>query len=341
MSTDLAMTTKQEPLAPTELPLDLNPAAVYLGTLASVNSRASLHWCLDLAAEVLSGGSFDGLTLNWSAMRYQHLAALRAKLLQPNPRPIRKKPYSISTVNMVLTAVKGTVRQAWRLGLIEDSVYLKIMDEKGVRGDSQRPGRALTECEKRALLEACENDPTITGIRDSAIICLMIGCGLRRGEVVALDLEDYQRENSIIVIRRGKGRRYREVPVSQPVCEALDDYLSLRGYEEGPLLYAIRWKDRFDRRRLNGDTIWGIICKRYNEAGIDPILPHDCRRTFITDVLSAGADLGIASKLVGHRSLETTSLYDRRDLSTLREAVETVNVPYLPRRERGNKNSQV
>jgi hypothetical protein len=65
-------------------------------------------------------------------MRYQHLVALRAKLLQPNPRPIRKKPYSISTVNMVLTAVKGTIRQAWRLGLIEDSIYLKIMDEKGI-----------------------------------------------------------------------------------------------------------------------------------------------------------------------------------------------------------------
>jgi integrase len=169
----------------------------------------------------------------------------------------------------------------------------------------------------------------------------MIGCGLRRGEVVALDLEDYQRENSIIVVRSGKGRRYREVPVSQSVCEALDDYLSLRGYEDGPLLYAIKWRDKFDRRRLNGDTIWGIVCKRYTEAGIDPISPHDCRRTFITDVLNAGADLGIASKLVGHRSLETTSLYDRRDLSTLRDAVETVNVPYLPRRERGKKSSQV
>jgi integrase len=334
MTTSLVTTKKQEFLTSSRLPLDQNPAAVYLAKLRSIHSRDSLHWCLDLAAEILSGGRFDGLTFPWEGFRYQHLAALRAKLQQPNPRPIREEPYSISTINMTLAAIKGTIREAWRLGLIPDSDYQRLTDEKGVRGTSPQSGRALSEDEKRLLLEACERDPTICGIRDIAILVALMGAGLRRSEVVDLDLEDWQREESVLVIRRGKGMKFREVPVGESTKQAIGDWVSLRGRESGPLFYAVRWKDRLERRRLTGESIWSIVCKRAEEAKIERVSPHDFRRTYITNLLDSGNDLAIVAKLAGHSSVGTTALYDRRHMGAMRQAAITVKVPYLARRER-------
>lgn len=326
--------TKQELLVTTTLPLDQNPAAVFLSKLPSAYSRSSLRWCLDLAGEILVGERVDSLTLDWRNLRYQHLAALRAKLLQTNPRPGRVEPYSVSTINMVITAVKGTVREAWKLELISDSVYLRIMAEKGVKGDSPPAGRLISEDEKRALFKACERDPTICGVRDGAVFAVMFGAGLRRSEVVQLDLEDWHPEDRLLIVRRGKGRHFREVPCGQQVKQAIDDWLSLRGNGSGPMFLPIRWRDKIERRRLNSDTVYNIVYKRSHEAEIEKTSPHDLRRTYITDLLNNDIDLATVAKLAGHRQIQTTSLYDKRGMKVLREAAETVEVPYLARRER-------
>lgn len=334
MATSLVTTQKQEFLTPSRLPLDQNPAAVYLAKLRSIYSRKSLHWCLDLAAEILSGGRFDGLAFPWEGFKYQHLAALRAKLQQPNPRPFREEPYAISTINMTLAAIKGTIREAWRLGLIHDSDYLRLTDEKGVRGTSPQSGRALSEDEKRALLQACGEDVTVYGIRDAGILAILMGAGLRRSEVVDLDLKDWQGEKSVLVVRRGKGMKFREVPIGETTMQAIDNWISLRGSEPGPLFCAARWRNNPSRRRLTGESIWRIVSKRAEEADIDRVSPHDFRRTYITNLLDNGNDLAIVARLAGHSNVGTTALYDRRHMGAMREAVATVKVPYLARRER-------
>ena len=333
MTNTLVTTTEQSLSAPSELPLDQNPAIVYLAKLPSANSRETLRWCLDLAAEIISQGRFDGLTLCWQDLRYQHLAALRAKLQQPNPRLNRKNAYSISTINMTLTAIRGVVREAWRLGLINDFHYLRLTDEKGVRGTSSQSGRANSEDEKRALLEACEQNTSICGIRDAAVLVILMGAGLRRSEVVDLDLEDWQINESVLVVRKGKGRRYREVPVGESTTQAIEDWVSIRGKEKGPLFYAVKWRDRLDRRRLKSDTVYDIVKKRSYEADVKKVSPHDFRRTYITNLLNSGNDLAIVAKLAGHTDVTTTALYDRRSMGAMREAVATVTVPYLARRE--------
>ena len=334
MATSLVTTQKQEFLTPSRLPLDQNPAAVYLAKLRSIYSRKSLLWCLDLAAEILSGGRFDGLAFPWEGFRYQHLAALIAKLQQPNPRPIREETYSTSTINMTLAAIKGTIREAWRLGLIPDSDYLRLTDEKGVRGTSSRPGRAVREEEKRALLQACEEDVTIGGIRDSAVLATLMGSGCRRSELVNLDLKDWHFEDSVLIIRRGKGGKFREIPVGLSTGQAINSWILIRGNKPGPLFLAIQGRTRFNFRRLSGEAIWCIVGKRAAEAYIEKVSVHDFRRTYITNLLSNGNDLAIVAKLAGHSNVGTTALYDRRHMKAMRKAVIGVVVPYVTREQR-------
>lgn len=321
---------------PLGLPLDRNPAVVYIASLTCQNSKESMLWCLNLAASTLTNGKFDGLDLNWSKLRYQHLAALKSRLLQPAQRNGSTKAYSFSTVNMLLSAIRGDIKECWRLNQISDSDYMRLTSEKGVRGKSRPIGRSISLEEKIRIFQVCESDKNvIAGIRDGAILAILLGGGLRRSEISDLDLRDWQEKDSLLIVRRGKGRRYREVPVGQIVHEAVCDWMSLRENEPGPMFIHVHKSGRFIYKRLKAEGIYTVIVKRQEEAKIDPpISPHDFRRTFITDLLEAGVDLVRVSKLAGHSDVSTTTNYDRRDLKALKEAAETLELPYRPRRKR-------
>jgi integrase len=320
---------------PLEVSPDRNPAMVYLATLGSQNSRESMLWCLNLAASILTNGEFDGFNLHWSQMRYPHLAALKARLLQPFHRNGATRTYSFSTINLILSAIRGVVKECWKLEQISDSDYMRLISEKGIRGESGMTGRSISLIEKTKLFQACEDDKNVVaGIRDGAILAVMMGGGLRRAEVSDLDIDDWQEQNSLIVVRRGKGRRYREVPVGTVVHDAVCDWLSLREGEPGPIFLHVHKSGKIGFRRLKPEGVYTIILKRMEQAQIDPISPHDLRRTYITDLLEADIDLARVSKLAGHANVATTARYDKRGQESLREAAETLELPYRPRRKR-------
>src|SRR5262245_9063679 len=90
------------------LPEDRNPVLVYLARLAP-GSRPTMRDSLARIAEIVTGGSVSPETLDWSAMRYQHTAAIRSRLAER---------YAPATVNKMLAALRGVLREAWRLGQI-------------------------------------------------------------------------------------------------------------------------------------------------------------------------------------------------------------------------------
>lgn len=313
-----ATTTAHDLTLTTALPADRHPVSVYLASLPSQHSKRTMAKDLDTIAGLLSGGRCSAETLDWSAVRYQHSAAIRAKLMEA---------YKPATVNHALSALKGVLKECWRLGQTDAETYHRAVDLPSVKGTTLPAGRALSIGELRALFEACHNDMSRTGRRDAALLAILCGGGLRRAEVVALDLADYDQETGALTVR-GKGRKERTVYATNGSKEALAAWLEERGDEEGPLFVRLPKGDRLTLARLTDQAVLFILDRRREQAGVKAFSPHDLRRTFISNLWDAGADGATIQKLAGHSSITTTARYDRRGEEAKRKATEMIHVPY-------------
>lgn len=304
-----------------EPPLDQHPVAVYLARLAP-GSRRAIAGALEIVADILTGGRCDARRLDWSALRYQHTQAVRAALAE------RYKP---ATANRDVAAVRGVLKEAWRLGQMSSEDYHRAVDLEPVRGETLPAGRALSAGELRALFAACRDDDSPGGDRDAALIAVCYGAGLRRAEVTALEMADYDQETGALAIRSGKGNKARIAYATNGGRTALDAWLAVRGTEPGALFCPVTKGGRVEIRRMTEEAVWAILQRRGAQAGVAHFSPHDLRRTFISDLLDAGADITAVQHLAGHSSVQTTARYDRRGEAAKRKAAELLHVPFAAR----------
>ena len=302
----------------TEAPVvDEHPVSVYLAGLESESSRDTMRRALDIIAQL--GLGYDDVTawdVPWHRLRFQHAQAIRAALAQQ---------YAFNTVNKMLSALRGTLKAAWKLGQMSADDYHLAASVENIKGDVEPAGRSLSGGELAGLLDVCEAEPL--GIRDAAIISVLYGCGLRRAEVVTLDLCDYSIVESHLVVR-GKGNKQRTVPTGH-VTAALGDWLAIRGDEPGALFHGLGNRNTGDR--LTAQAIYNMLRKRGKQAGLERFSPHDFRRTFVGDLLDAGADIVTVQKMAGHADPATTSRYDRRGERAKAKAASLLHVPYKRR----------
>lgn len=295
-----------------------HPARVYLASLAP-GSRPAMRSALEAAAAILSSGALDLETLPWASVRYPHLQTLRARLAER---------YAPKTVNRYLSAVRGVLRAAWRLGQLDTDTLHRACDVPGVRGSRLPAGRDVAMRERQDLFEACATDPLpARGARDAAALALLAGTGIRRAEAVALDLADFDLEDGSVRVL-GKGDKERQVYLVDGARSAIAWWLGLRGSDPGPLLYRVLKGGHIRPRRLEPAAVGIIVERRVREVGLRHTTPHDFRRTFTGDLLDAGADLSSAQALLGHASPTTTARYDRRGERARRKAAELVTVPF-------------
>ena len=296
---------------------DQNPALVYLAGRPSPVGRRGLQRSLDRAAEILTGGlAKSAFVVNWAEVRYQHVAALRSVLIEDGAKA--------STINHILSAVRGTLREAWRLELISAEALARAVDVSNVSASTLPAGRHVSVGEIRRLFETCDDSPV--GSRDATLLALLYGCGLRRSEAVALELDDYNA--GAVTVRHGKGRKERIVYAPAGGKEAIDDWIVRRGSWPGALLCPVRKGGHIQRRAITAQAVLLRLRFLAQRARVPEFSPHDLRRSFVGELLDAGADISSVQQLAGHASVTTTQLYDRRPEEAKRRTAEMLHVPY-------------
>ncbi len=212
-----------------ELPADRHPVAVYLGRL-SPSSRLPMRQGLEVVARFVSAGRAGARAFAWSRLRYQHTQAIRTMLAQR---------YAPATGNRILSALRGVLAECWRLGHMDAETFHRAIDLPAIPGTRLPRGRALTLGEIHSLFHSCAADPRIgRGKRDAAALGLMYGAGLRRSEVAALDVADYNASERTVRIT-GKGNRERIAFLPEGAARALDRWLQIRPPAEGPLILPL------------------------------------------------------------------------------------------------------
>ncbi|MDV7024538.1 MULTISPECIES: tyrosine-type recombinase/integrase [Atlantibacter] len=294
----------------------LDPARAYLLSLNSPRSRQTMASFLGIVAGMLGAVSLE--TCSWGSLRRHHVMAITEML--------RDTGRATATINTYLAALKGVAKEAWMLRLMDVESFQHIRAVRNLRGSRLPRGRALPPDEIRQLFAVCNADRSSLGPRDAAILAVILGCGLRRSEAVALSLSDVvTQERALRVIGKGNKERLAFMPAGS--WQRLQLWIDqVRGEAPGPLFTRIRRFDTLTHERLTDQAVYHILQMRQHQAGIAKCAPHDLRRTFATAMLDNGEDLITVKDAMGHASITTTQQYDRRGEQRLRSARDRLDI---------------
>lgn len=157
--------------------------------------------------------------------------------------------------------------------------------------------------------------------RNRAILALLRYEGLRLSELCELDLDSMDLRAGVIRVH-GKGNKTRVLPLLPDARRPLEVWLAVRGDSPGPLFSGQRGE------RLGKTGVERLLTRLLTDAGLPKYTPHQLRHTFGTQAVRAGVSLKVLKDMMGHESLETTSLYvevtaeDMRNAAALMEAFE-------------------
>jgi integrase len=212
--------------------------------------------------------------------------------------------FAPATVNQRLAAVRTLAREATHNGYLDPSAAAAITQVRGVRQHGVRSGNWLTRPQTSALLHSPDGT-TLKGKRDRAVLALLVGCALRRGEATGLHLEHITQRDGrwVIADLQGKHGRIRTVPVPSWVKHAVDLWCAAAGITSGRVLRAL--KNGRPGASLSGQAVLDIAA-RYGGAALKP---HDLRRTCAKLCRSGGGELEQIQLLLGHASVQTTERY--------------------------------
>ena len=226
------------------------------------------------------------------------------------------------SINVRLTAVRKLAVEAADNGLLAPALAAGIARIKGVRAQGVRTGNWLTLKQAQALLSAPDIE-TAKGLRDRAIIAVLLGCGLRRSEVAALTIEHIQQRDGrwCIIDLVGKHHRVRTVPMPTWTKVAIDAWATRAAVSWGHIFRPVNRGDRVVGDAISEKIIWQLLRPYAAATGVAGIAPHDLRRTTAKLCRAAGGELEQIQLLLGHSSVQTTERY----LGTKQDLVHAPN----------------
>lgn len=218
-----------------------------------------------------------------------------------------------ATVNQSLSAIKALVREAMDNGMLDEMQGAAICQVRGVPKRGGSCGRWLTEDQVRAVL-AAPDPKTLQGRRDRAVLALLFGCGLRRGEAAALRVEQIQQRDGrwcLVDLVRKRGKVH-TVPVPAWAYSVVREWLDAAGVTEGPVLRGFALNTGTVNGALSTSQVHRIV-QQHSESCGARISPHDCRRTAATiwgrAARAKGLGLESVRQQLGHDSITTTERY--------------------------------
>ena len=227
---------------------------------------------------------------------------------------LEQRRYAPSTINLRLAAVRRLAYEASDCGLLSPDLAADlaagIRRVKGAKRLGVRVGNWLTAEQGKKLL-AVHSGKQLRDLRNYAVLAMLLGCGLRRAELVAVNIEDFERREGHWVLADliGKGRHMRTIPVPSWVKSAVDDWISAAGLSAGTLFRALSKTGQIRGRGFTAKVIWSIVREAASSCGIGVIAPHDLRRTCARFCHQAGGELEQIQFLLGHVSVQTTERY--------------------------------
>jgi site-specific recombinase XerD len=214
------------------------------------------------------------------------------------------------TINLRLGAVRRLAYEAADCGLLSADLAAGIRRVKGVKKLGVRLGNWLTAEQGQALWQAPDSQ-RLKGKRDRALLALLLACGLRRHEAVALTLDHLQQreEHWAIVDLVGKGGHIRTVPVPDWVRSELGEWVAAAAIDRGKLFRRVNRVGRTWGEGMSEKAVWHIVKESARSIGAAKLAPHDLRRTCARLCHSSGGELEQIQFLLGHVSIQTTERY--------------------------------
>lgn len=248
---------------------------------------------------------------NWSEL--SHTAILQYMRYETN------NDKAHTTINLTLSALKNIAYECWQMKFIDIECYTRIQKIKKLKGTRAAAGRVLTPSEIEKVKKYFKKNNDVRNIRNYALFALACGAGLRRREIMLLNISDIKGKTVLV---HGKGNKSRTIHLSKFVSSAIKKWLEVIKRRNGALFSAICKNEKISNTRISSMGIASITNQIINNVKIEHFTPHDLRRTFATTLLEVGADKIAVQKLMGHSSLNTTIIYDRRGKHTQKTAIE-------------------
>ena len=215
-----------------------------------------------------------------------------------------------ATINLRLGAVRRLAYEAADCGLLSADLAAGIRRVKGVKKFGVRLGNWLMAEQGQALWQAPDRQ-RLKGKRDRALLALLLACGLRRHEVVALRLDHLQQREEpwAIVDLLGKGGHVRTVPLPDWVKSELDAWLAAAAIDRGKVFRPVHRVGRVWGDGMTEKAVWHIVKEAAQSIGVTKLAPHDLRRTCARLCQASGGELEQIQFLLGHVSVQTTERY--------------------------------
>jgi site-specific recombinase XerD len=294
------MTKKQQrrpvsPSAPPAIPeLEQSKTAV-LNALVSVHSRRSYEYAIEKFIAWYC--SEPRLAFNRSVV-VRYCSFLESLSL------------SAATINLHLSAIRRLADESSESGWLSPELMIGIRRVKGVKRFGRKIGNWLTCNQAQELLNAVAQN-TLQGRRDGAMLGLLLGCGLRRSEVVGLRLDQLQLREShwVIVDLVGKSGRLRTVPVPNWCKGLVDVWLRDSGVNERKVFRRVLKNGARQDGGVTANVVWYAVKRCAKRAGIENLALHDLRRSCARLCHGRGGELEQIQFLLGHASVQTTERY--------------------------------